>query len=371
MNDISIIIPFHRNKKMLLTSLKTLEESLSESVEIIIVANNINMQEIQLDLKPSKYKLLQFGENLFYPEAIRQGAMAANGKYLILADPDIFYCEDWLRQMIICFNTHDRVGGVGAKLVNPLNNRLLDFGIGYYGYHTVHPFRGLPYTHELCDRDICVQSICSALFLIEHSLLESCNYFDPEMPYAYCDNDLCLRLKEKGYEIWGAAKAIAYHKGNTDALNSKYYAFQYLRNDCTAAFFSKNYNRYLNDFPRFIKESINYFLLRKSTRGYIFINLSSLYDWKSYMEVLIESGFVILDISECIISQRNSNYIDLFNTIDSSLIDSKTPLIYFLDCFMACSENSLWFSLRDTREDVIIDCNANCIPCWLIANNLI
>lgn len=371
MSDISIIIPFHRNKKMLLASLKTLQESLKEIVEIIVVANNINTQEIQLDLDPGKYKLLQFGENLFYPEAIRQGALAAGGKYLILADPDIFYCEDWLRQMLICFNSHDNVGAVGAKLVNPLNNRLLDFGIGYYGYHTLHPFRGLPHTHELCHEDIRVQSICSALFLIENYLLESFNYFDPEMPYAYCDNDLCLRLKRKGYEIWGAARAVAYHKGNTDTQNSKYYAFRYLRNDCTAAFFAKNHNRYLNDYLRFLKVSINYYLPKKSTKGYIFINLSSLYDWKSYKELLSELGFAILDTCECLVSQRNSSYIDFFNTIDSLLIDSKTPLIYFLDSFIACYDNSLWFSLRDTKEDVIIDSNANCVPCWHIANNLI
>ena len=90
MKDISVIIPFHRNKKMLLASLKTLKESMEEPLEIIIVANNINMQEIQLDLNPAQYKLLQFGQNLFYPEAVRKGSLAASGKYLVLADPDIF-----------------------------------------------------------------------------------------------------------------------------------------------------------------------------------------------------------------------------------------------------------------------------------------
>lgn len=371
MSDISIIIPFHRNKKMLLTSLKTLKESLEKPVEIIVVANNINIQEIQLDLNPRQYKLLQFGQNLFYPEAVRQGALAAGGKYLILADPDIFYCENWLSQMLTCFASHDNVGGVGAKLVNPLNNRVLDFGIGYQGYHTLHPFRGLPYAHELCNEDICVQSICSALFLIEHSMLESFNYFDSEMPYAYCDNDLCLRLSESGYQIWGAAQAVAYHKGSTDTMNSKYYAFRHLRDDCTAAFFSKNHNRYFNDYSRFLNTSTDYYLSKKSRSGYIFVNLSSLHDWKAYMELLIQTGFTILDTSECLISQRNSNYIDLFNTVDSTLLDSKTPLIYFVDSFVSCYDNSLWFSLRNIEADIIIDCNANCIPCWQVANNLI
>ncbi len=91
MKDISVIIHFHRNKKMLLTSLKTLRESMEEPLEIIVVANNIDTQEIQLNLNSNQCKLLQFGQNLFYPEAIRQGALAATGKYLVLADPDIFY----------------------------------------------------------------------------------------------------------------------------------------------------------------------------------------------------------------------------------------------------------------------------------------
>lgn len=371
MNDISIIIPFHRNKKMLQASLKTLKESLEDKIEIIIVANNINLQEIQLNLNPIHYKLLQYNQNLFYPEAIRQGALAANGKYLVLADPDIFYCENWLNPMLACFNSHDNVGCVGAKLVNPLNNRILDFGIGYQGYHTVHPFRGLPYKHQLCEKDICVQSICSALLIIDHSILEAFNYFDSKMPYAYCDNDLCLRLVDKGYKVWGAAQAIAYHKGNTDALNSKYYAFQYLREDCVAAFFSKNSKRYLNDYARYLHYSTKYFLYGKSRTEYIFVNISSLYDWRTYMEILISEGFTILDISECLINQRNSSHIDMFNVIDSSLIDSKTPLIYFMDSFMACYENSLWFSLRNVCADLVIDCNANCIPCWQIANSLI
>ena len=273
--------------------------------------------------------------------------------------------------MLLCFNSHNNVGGVGAKLVNPLNNRILDFGIGYHGYHTLHPFRDLPYTHELCNNDICVQGICSALFLIKHSVLEALNYFDSEMPYAYCDNDLCLRLIKKGYTIWGAAQAVAYHKGATDKSNSKYYAFNYLREDCTAAFFSKNHSYYFDDYKKFLNISKDYYFPAKTHKGYVFINLSSMYDWKTYMELIIQAGITILDTSECLIDQRNSSYTDLFNQIDTTLIDSAIPLIYFVDSFSSCYDNSLWFSLRNIESDIIIDSNANCIPCWLIANNML
>ena len=117
MTTISIIIPYHQNKKMLLTSLKTLRDSLghTHNTEIIIVANNINLQEIELDLNPNQYKLLQFNENLFYPKAIRKGTEIASGEYLIFADPDIFYCENWLLHMMDCYKAHANVGCVGAN----------------------------------------------------------------------------------------------------------------------------------------------------------------------------------------------------------------------------------------------------------------
>lgn len=373
MQTISIIVPYHRNKKMLLTSLKTLKESINDftNIEIIVVANNINHNEIQLDLNPQEYKLLQFEQNLFYPEAIRQGTLVASGDYLVFADPDIFYCENWLVPMLNCFNEYDNVGCVGSKLINPNNNRILDFGIGYQGYHTVHSYRGLPYNHDLCKKDISVQSICSALFLMEHTLYDAMRGFDNEMPYAYCDNDLCLRIREKGYSIWGAASSLAYHKGSTDSMNSKYYAFNYLREDCTAAFFYKNKDRYHDDFHLHFYLSSKYFNVQSSHKGYVFINLSTAYDWQSYKQIIQDSGYLILDTSENIVPERNIISLDFLNLISSNLISSKTPLIYFVDTFTSCFNNSLWFSLRDVYSDIIIDRNANCIPAWYVSNNLL
>lgn len=358
---------------MLLTSLKTLQDSLDNKyrIEIIVVANNINQQEIDLDLNPSQYKLIQFGQNLFYPKAIWQGMQIAFGDYLVFADPDIFYCENWLSNMMDCYQSHENVGCVGAKLINPIDNRIFDFGIGYQGYHTAHYFRGLPYSHELCNSDINVQGICSALLLINRALFNSLKGFDFEMPYAYCDNDLCLRIKENGYDIWGATKALAYHRGSTDAINSKYYAFRYLKEDCAAAFFYKNKNRYHDDFQKYLSRSLVYFMRKNLSKGYIFVNLSTVYDWKSYMQIIEDTGILILDNSEGIVKERNITCLDLFNTVEASLVASKTPLLYFVDSFTSCYGNSLWFSLRNTQNDIIIDRNANCIPCWYIANYLL
>lgn len=325
MRSISIIIPYHRNIQMLLTSLKTLEESLNDCfhTEVIIVANNLSKKELQIDINNKRYKVLKYNQNLFYPEAIKKGVQASTGDFLVFADPDVFFCEKWLEQMIICYDKHEAAGCVGAKLINPYNNRIIDFGIGYHNYHTLHAFRGIPYNHKLCSYDINVQSVCSALFLIDHTFFESLGGFDNEMPYAYCDNDLCLRIREKGYNVWVAANACAYHKGNTDNQNSKYYAFKYLKEDCAAAFFYKNNNRYNNDYDQYLLKSLNYYDASFFNKEFIFINLSTAYDWKSYMQILMCNGIKIIDKKEYVVSERNTKLLDLTNLIDMNLISKK------------------------------------------------
>ena len=373
MNNLSIIIPFHQNKKMLLTSLRTLSESLSDnfSGEIIVVANNLDKEKINLELNPHIYKTLYFNKNLFYPEAIRQGARVASGDYLVFADPDIFYCNNWLENMLYTYHKKDSIGGVGAKLLNPINNHVMDMGIGYQGYHTIHIMRGLPYDHNLCSHDIEVQSVCSALFLVKHSIYDTLEGMDAEMPYAYCDNDFCLRLREAGYQIMVSAKAIAYHKGSTDNYNSKYYAFQYLREDSAAAFYYKNRNRYTDDYLKYINYSYSFFKDTIKEKGYLFINLSTVNDWHNYMLCLQYIGIKVLDVYEYTIPKRNTDILDLTNILDIFLVSSKTPIIYFTDTFESCYGNSLWFSMRDISNDVVMDRNANIIPCRYIANYLL
>lgn len=373
MNNISIIIPFHRNKKMLLTSLNTLSKSLNDNFhcEIIIVANNIDIEKTKLNLNPHIYKTLYFNKNLFYPEAIRQGVKVSSGDYLVFADPDIFFCDNWLENMLHTYHSQDAIGGVGAKLLNPINNRILDMGIGYQGYHTIHIMRGLPYDHELSLHDMEVQSVCSALFLMKHSLFDFLNGMDAEMPYAYCDNDFCLRMREAGYQIMVSANAVSYHKGSTDNQNSKYYSFQYLREDSAAAFYYKSRKRYIDDYSKYLKYSYDFFKSSIKEKEYVFINLSSVNDWRSYLLCLEHIGVNVLDTYEYTISKRNIENLDLTNILDTFLIASKTPLIYFTDTFESCYGNSLWFSMRDITKDVVVDRNANIIPCWYIANYML
>lgn len=359
---------------MLYISLKTLKESilLNDNFEIIIVANNSNEKEIDIEISDDKIKLLQITENLFYPKAINWGVEYASGNYLIFCDPDIFYVEGWFEAILKTFLQEKRVGCVGAKLINPLNNRIIDFGIGYQGYHRCHVMRGLSFQHDLAQRNIKVNSFCSAILCVKKDLFIKIGGINEEMPYAFCDNDFTLKAVELGYNNIVVHDALAYHKSYTDRNNSKYYTFDYLREDCVAVFFSKH-NALPNDYQRYLesfwKWNINKYNI--SNHGYILINLSTSYNWKSYAEIIKNIGIKILDMCSFTINERNALSIALSNILPNRIIDIHTPILYFVDNFVSLFENSLWFSLRDIRYDLVIDRDANVVPMQLIAKYLI
>lgn len=42
-----------------------------------------------------------------------------------------------------------------------------------------------------------------------------------------------------------------------------------------------------------------------------------------------------------------------------SHLDIKEPFIYFVDSFTSLANNAIWWNLRKSKEDIIIDANGN------------
>lgn len=374
-NDITIIIPYHKDKNMLKLSLTTLEATLNnKNLEIIIVANNINKLEINIsdDLDRNKYSIYEIEDNLFWPGAINFGAKHASGKYLLFCDPDIFYTESWLEELIDCFNARENVGAVSSKLINPLTNRIMDFGMGYNQFNTIHITKGLKFNHPLCNCDREVQAACGGILLTSHDLFEKVNGIDISMPYIYCDNDYSIKLSSLGFKTFVSHKSIVYHKGNTDLQNSKYENFKYLREDSKAAFYAKNYTKRKNDLSYWLQYVWNWYLNNSNNKqsNYYLFNFCTLFDKNEYVKYFIDSmNLNILNQKNIVLSKRDANNINLCNYISSEMIFSRIPFIYFVDDFLSLLNNKLWFHLRDISKDIVIDRHCNIINMYDIALN--
>lgn len=361
--DVNIIIPFHRNKKMLEMSLQTLEKSFENALpRITIIANNINPTEIELELDASKYVVHYYNKNLFWPGALNIGASISDSKFLLFCDPDIYYTPHWFESLCRCYDSHPNTGVVSAKLLNPLNNRIMDFGMGYNTYNTIHVTKDLMCSHPLTSQDRLVQAACGAIFLTTHADFEKVGGIDESMPYIYCDNDYSIKMKELGKDTWVAADSIVFHKGNTDKANSKYKNFSYLREDSKASFYAKNIQRRSIDIEHWFSIVWKWYLSNSNNKqnNYILFNFCTLPDSNMYVDCMKQTlKLHILSERQIVMAERDILQIALYDYIPTEMIASRVPFIYFVDSFLSLRNSSLWCSLRDVSNDLVIDRHCN------------
>ena len=101
--DISIVIPTYNEFKVLLDCLKSLETQDYSDFEVILVDDGSidNTQELALNFKSKKYKLIFLKQNHKGPGAARNlGASKAKGDILVFVDADMTFDKDFLKNLV-------------------------------------------------------------------------------------------------------------------------------------------------------------------------------------------------------------------------------------------------------------------------------
>lgn len=350
--------------------LKKLIETTPEDIEIIIVGNNVNSAELDFEINLPKCIYYKIYENIQYPKAINYGVAQCNGEIITFVDADIFVWEHWYDELLKIILSSPQVGVVGAKLINPLNQRILDFGIMYSRFNSAHTLMGAKYDHPLAMKDRKVQAVCSAILMTKKSIFNQIGGLDEEIPYAYTDCDYCIRITEYGYENWVSAKAVAFHKGGTSHINSKT-NFSYYHSDAKGIFAMKDYPKLQYDLKEWYQTACSYAKDSYDTIAskYFLIDMSTMYDRRNYYEIIshnLNIGF--LDIIEQPNTQRDCPHVILHDEISYNYIDLASPILYFVDMFTSLYNNSLWYSVRDIKKDLIVDRHGNIVPVVTMLN---
>lgn len=360
----SIIVTFHKNRNMLMYCLKRLIETTPENVEIIIVGNNVNRAEIDFEINLPKCIYYKIYKNIQYPKAINYGVTKCRGEIITFIDADIFVWKNWYSKLLELLFSSPQIGAVGAKLINPQNQRILDFGIMYSRFNSAHTLMGIKYNHPLAMKNRKVQAICSAILMTRKTIFNEVGGLDEEIPYSYTDCDYCIRISEKGYENWVSAQACAYHKGGTSQINSKS-NFSYYHSDAKGIFAMKDYQKLQYDLADWYHTACDYakHTYLNIASKYFLIDMSTMYDRHNYYEMISSGlGIEFLDIADMPNSQRDCPHIFLHDVISYNYIDLATPILYFVDTFISLNNNSLWYDLRNIESDLIVDRHGNIVP---------
>lgn len=351
----SIIIPYHSNKMLLYLCVNTLLKTIPEDVEVIVVANNNNPEELEIKL-PGCCTLLKFNDSMYYPRAVNLGVSAAHGEYVVLMDADICVRPGWLEGLSTIFDIYPNVGGCSAKMLDPFDGCVKEFGIAYTGYNFPHPFAGRSEDNDLVLQDREVQAFCSAASMYRRDTFLAVGGMNENLVDGYSDIDLCLRLRSAGFHTYVAAGAVVYHHGSSTHGSGMSFS---LRADTKGFFMAHGGGCCQVDIDRYYKLAFQTYK-KPLEPTYFLIDFTTIADYRRHYNIFTDiGGFQFTDTYRQPAQHRDAAHIPLYTWLDDNIRRHPQPICYFVDDFRTLRNNKVWSELRPYAADIVIDRNAN------------
>ncbi len=224
---VSIVIP-NRNSFALISRvlLDLTTKTDYPDLEVIVVDNGtIDSRVLELYAKmkdgpvPFQYEIRPSTFN--FSRQANRGIELASGELLLILNNDIEVMEnDWLREMVSCFD-YCHTGVVGARLLYP-NGRLQHAGVivglgGLAGHWYIGQRGNTPGPMARLQVRQSLTAVTGACMLISRACYDSVGKFDErEFAVAYNDIDFCLRAVESGFRvIWTPFATLTHHQSAT------------------------------------------------------------------------------------------------------------------------------------------------------------
>jgi GT2 family glycosyltransferase len=217
---VSIIVPTHNGGHWLQRCLTGLQEHTDyPSYEILVVDNRSDDAATvaylrELEAVPH-VRVLRFDQPFNFSALNNFAVTQARGAVLALLNDDMdVITPDWLTEMA-GHALRPEVGAVGAKLYYP-DGRIQHAGVILgLGKLAGHAHRGMPepdpgpqartfLVHN-------VSAVTAACLALRTEIYREVGGLDVDLPVAYGDVDLCLRLGQRGYRVVWTPHAQLYH----------------------------------------------------------------------------------------------------------------------------------------------------------------
>jgi O-antigen biosynthesis protein len=218
---VSLIVPTRDRPNLLSVCARgLLHETDYPHLELLIVDHQSRSPEARavlegLRLDP-RVRILPYTGEFNYSAMNNMAAAEARGSILGLINDDIEVTgQDWLSEMV-SWAVLDEVGAVGAKLIYP-NGRVQHGGLSLGLGGIANPFNYLLrrsamgyFGRNLLTSE--VSAVTGACLVLRKSVYQEAGGLDEvNLPVAFNDVDLCLKIRRLGYRnIWNA-QALLYH----------------------------------------------------------------------------------------------------------------------------------------------------------------
>lgn len=227
---VSVIIPTKDKVELLKQCITSILDKTSyTNFELIIVDNqscNKETYDYYEQIKENqRIKMITYEMPFNYSKINNFAVASASGEFIVFLNNDTeIISPNWMSEML-SHATRPEIGAVGAKLYYP--NKSIQHvgvicGIGGVAGHLYSRAHGKTIGHS--GKAILTQNflaVTAACMMMRRSLFQELDGFNEEnLPIAFNDVDLCLRIYQKGYRIlWTPYAELYHHESATRGLD--------------------------------------------------------------------------------------------------------------------------------------------------------
>lgn len=247
--DLSICIVNWNTRDLLIQCLTSVVQG-TEGVDYeTVIVDNASTDGSVLALQEGfpQVKLIVNSSNLGFAKAANQAIMESKGRYVLLLNPDTRPLDNAIGKMIRFMEERPEAGAMGPRLVLPDGRpQPYSFGcdptLGYLLRRGLNLLLRKGYLHDWGTDEVQeVDWLSGASLMLRRRALEETGLLDENFFLYFEDNDLCLRLRQKGWKVYFNPMVQVVHLGgeslvkNEPARAEYYYSLLY--------FYSKHYDK--------------------------------------------------------------------------------------------------------------------------------
>ncbi|MCL6098899.1 MAG: glycosyltransferase [Bacteroidetes bacterium] len=195
----------------------SLQKYTTGDYELIVIDNcSTDGTQSYLDGLGKKYeniKIVLNNENKGFPAAVNQGILESRGEYIVVANNDIVFTDQWLEKMIESAASDNKIGMVGP-ISNIVSGVQIDKDTKYTSLDGMHEYAS-SISAKNKNEKLFFPRIAFLCTLIKKEVIDKIGGLDERFsPGNYEDDDFCLRAQLAGFKTVIAKDVFIHHYGS-------------------------------------------------------------------------------------------------------------------------------------------------------------
>lgn len=203
---VSAVVVTHNSADVVEPCLK----SVAPAREVIVVDNASEDATVEtVEILNRDAVIVTITENLGYGAAANEGLARASGEFALLINPDATLEDGALETLVSAADRFGKAAILAPRLLSPEGDAQRSHDASLFAREDMPRRRSdpAPEAETSCD------FLSGAVMLLRKKAVDEVGGFDPQIFLYYEDDDLCLRLRDKGWTLVLVPQATARHIG--------------------------------------------------------------------------------------------------------------------------------------------------------------